>query len=171
MNFSKTKISRLFLLILIGIASFNSGCANNNGDIIVSAKLVEFTYYDVFEGNVMDYSKEIESQTIVEVINDWIQDMINLKVNYGTYKNNNNILEDLFIQNAFISDNNTLTLVFNESFLGFDNANTQPVYFLDGLTEILKQITDAESYSIEIENYARDIIHPDGLDIKSIPLK
>lgn len=171
MNILKFRISRLIYIFLIGLIILNLGCrSKKHDDIIVNSGSVEFTYYDVVDGKEMVYIKEIESQPVDDVINGWLKDLINLKVDYGTDINKKSILESLVVQDAFISDN-TLILVVNDSFLEFDKNNTQPVYFLSGLAEILKQVINADNYSIRIGKDDRDIIHPDGLVIKNIPLK
>lgn len=58
----------------------------------------------------------------------------------------------------------------NEAFMNFDKGYSKPMYFLDGVKNILRQVTEASEFSIEVEGYKNDIIHPDGVSIRDIPI-
>jgi hypothetical protein len=159
-----------FIIFFTIILSFLSGCTSiKNEDIVIEAGTFEFSYIEMITGQETIYTKEIESTSLEAILNDWISDLVQKEVNYGNTPKGSSILEDLEVKDAYMKGN-TLIIVLNEPFLYFDEGYSHPVYYLNGLGKILKQVTDATEFSIEVPGDKRSIIHPDGLMIKNIPL-
>lgn len=166
MKYNNKKVIVFFTIIL----SFLSGCTSiKNEDIVIEAGTFEFSYIEMITGQETIYTKEIESTSLEVILNDWISDLVQQEVNYGNTPKGSSILDDLEVKDAYMKGS-TLIIVLNEPFLYFDEMNSHPVYYLNGLGKILEQVTDATEFSIEVPGDKRSIIHPDGLMIKNIPL-
>jgi hypothetical protein len=159
-----------FIIFFTIILSFLSGCNSiKNEDIVIEEGTFEFSYIKMITGQNIIYTKEIKSTSLEAILNDWISDLVQQEVNYGNTPKGSSILEDLEVEDAYFKEN-TVIIVMNEAFLYFDISHSHPVYFIDGLKNVLGQVTEATELSIEVKGYISDIIHPDGLLIKNIPL-
>jgi hypothetical protein len=139
-------------------------------DIVVESGSYEYSYIDVITGQKTVYTKEIEKTTLPIVLNNWISDLNKNNVSYGNTPDENSILEGLEVESAYL-DEDTIIITISNDFLYFNEGYSQPVYFIDGIQDILWQVTEASYFSIEIEGYKESIIHPDGLMIKDIMIR
>lgn len=170
----KLKNTKIIFIIIILLSIF-SGCTTRFKDavvedIVVQAGTYEYSYYDTIAGNEITYMKETEESSLLIILNDWISDLIQQNVNYGNTPDGNSILCDLEVKAAYL-DKNTIIIIVNKAFIYFDNGYSQPVYFLNGLRNILGQVTEASEFSIAVEGYKSSIIHPDGVSIKNITIR
>lgn len=167
----------IFIIVLLSIFS---GCTTENEDmlavdvlhedIVVEAGTYEYSYIEVIEGQNITYIKEIKEAPLPIILNDWISDLNKKNVNYGNTSNGNSILESLEVKSAYLKGN-TIIIVMNKDFKYFDDGYSNPIYFIDGFRNILRQVTKASNFSFEAEGYDNSIIHPDGVMIKNIPIR
>ncbi len=155
----------LIILIIVGAVYLN----RNHQQIEYISKDIQFNYTDLETGKVFYYSKHMTNASIQDVLEDYIKELKNRGINYGDEKDNIfNTLKVLSVNNM----DGHLIIKFSEDFYKFNEMITEPGYFTQGIHDILSQIKFVNTYSIEIENHEElEIIHPDGLMLKNIPVK
>ncbi|PKM70441.1 MAG: hypothetical protein CVU93_02055 [Firmicutes bacterium HGW-Firmicutes-18] len=156
------------LVVVFGVKFFMP--TDPQEDIVVEAGSYEHSYIDVITGQKTVYTKEVEKTTLPIVLNNWISDLNDKNVTYGNAPDGNSILEGLEIESAYLVED-MIIITMNNDFLYFDEGYSQPVYFINGLLDIMWQVTEASYFSIEVEGYNESIIHPDGLMIKDIMIR
>lgn len=163
-----------FIMTIALSLFFASGCTSQSvqtkTDVMATASEVDFMYVDTVTGADMHNIKAIQTMPLKDLINEWLSDLLALKMDYGSTKEGENILVSLKVNDVKLVGDHLL-IDFNHSFLEFNNAHTHPEYLIAGLREILKQTTDATTFSITIDGDDRlDGIHPDGLVIQDLGL-
>lgn len=159
------------IIIIIVLLLILSGCTAKNEDIMVEAGTYEYSYIEVIEGKNITYIKEIiEDTPITIILNGWISDLNEKNINYGNNPNGNSILKSLEVKSAYL-EGNTIIIIMNKDFANFEGGYSQPIYLIDGLRDILRQVTEVSYFSIEVEGYNNSIIHPDGVILKDIPIR
>lgn len=164
-------IFSISLTLIILLAACNNTTHRNSDEILVSETNFEFVYYDLISGKEFIYSKQFSRSTLKDVLNDWINEMVILKVDYGSATNGKSILENLYVNDVEIF-RDTVVIDFNSSFLEFNKPDSEAGYFLIGLERILMQTISAKAYTITIDGSDDfELIDPDGIKIKEVELK
>ncbi len=165
-----TLILIVALVVVFGVKIFMPPDNELQEDIVVEAGSYEHSYIEVITGQKTVYTKETEETTLPTILNDWISDLNDKNVTYGNAQDGNSILEGLEVESAYL-DGDTVIITMSNDFLYFNEGYSQPVYFIDGIQDIMWQVTEASYFSIEVDGYNESIIHPDGLMIKDIMIR
>ncbi|PKM51419.1 MAG: hypothetical protein CVV02_07385 [Firmicutes bacterium HGW-Firmicutes-7] len=163
------KIVNIYLLVLITIVAAGCKADNKSKEILVTANDISMSYYDVKSDIQQEYIVSVNNEPLKKILNDWLNTLLDLGVNYGENSEGINIIENLEIKDVYIKGE-TLIIEFNKEFIDYNNNMTHPIYLINALTEILTQINVSDVYSIKIDGYDLNVIHPDGIDIKDIKL-
>lgn len=95
-------------------------------------------------------------------------------MSFGETSENQDILSELQVIDAYYSNEN-LIVVMNDTFQAFDerieNNYTRPGDFIYSLKNLLSQITDAQTLTIDYEGKNNSVIHPDGFVIDKLNLR
>lgn len=146
----------------------------DNSDIYVKPVGIECQYIEPVNGKVNTFNFSVQSNTLENVLNDWINELSKLEISYGNMENGVNILDELLVVDAHLEETEVI-IVMNEAFKGFKSSSqsnyTNPGYFLFGLKDILSQIIDADSMTINYSGKESDVINPEGYVIDNILLK
>ena len=170
----KRKLLVVFILLLI----ITVGCIKikNEGypNVQIEAKNIECNYIEPINGKVETFSFSVEDGILEDVLNDWIGALSKREISYGNTSSGENILDALSVVDAYLEGVN-IVIVTNDAFIAFESSDfnnyTNPGYFIFGLKDIVSQITDAESMTIDYGGKTSEVIHPEGYVIDSIILK
>lgn len=134
------------------------------------SSIMDFIYVRMIDGDTIHFSKDVEGLSNIDIVTLWIETINDRKENYGATVSGQSIVSNLIV-NSITEEDNQVTIDFNEVYLEFDKAGAHPGYFNKGIKHILSQITDVEIMNISVEgDDTIELIHPDGLVIRDVPL-
>ncbi|MDY0236340.1 MAG: hypothetical protein RBR71_09940 [Gudongella sp.] len=143
-------------------------------NIHIAVTSVECDYIEPISGKVRTFEFPVKDGMLEDVLNDWIRELSKMRISYGNTSSGENILEKLLIVDAYL-EGVDIVIVMNDAFIAFESSDfnnyTNPGYFMFGLKDIVSQVTDAESMTIDYNGKTSEVIHPEGYVIDNIPLR
>lgn len=169
---------RILLVLFILLLIITVGCIRENNvdypNIQVEARKIECDYIEPITGEVKTFEFLVKDVIVEDVLNSWIKEIANLGISYGNTSSGENILDELLVVDAYL-EGVDIVIVINDTFMAFESSDfnnyTNPGYFIFALKDILSQVTDAESMTIDYKDKTSQVIHPEGYVIDTIPLR
>lgn len=169
---------RILLISFILFLILTLGCTKERSEeypkVQVEAKNIECDYIEPIHGEIGTFSFSVEDGILEDVLNYWIKEIAKMGISYGNTSSGENILDELLVVDAYL-EGVDVVIVMNDAFIAFESSDsnnyTNPGYFMFGLSDIVSQVTDAESMTIDYNGKTSEVIHPEGYVIDNIRLR
>lgn len=171
-------MKRILLVLFTVSLITTAGCIKENHKeypkIQVETKNIASAYIEPINGDINIFEFQVKDGVLEDVLNDWIRELSKIGISYGNTSNGENILDELLVVDAYLKGVD-IVIVMNNAFIAFESSDhndyTNPGNFIFGLKDIVSQVTDAESMTINYNGKTSKAIHPEGYVIDNIPLR